>query len=88
MLHILWSIIVGAIIGVIAKFVHPGKENMGMLLTIALGIGGSLLATFLGQVFGFYKEGQSAGLIGGVLGAVLLLAIYGFITNKTTNVQS
>ena len=61
MLHILWTIIIGAIIGVIAKLIHPGKENMGFFATILLGIGGALAFTFLGRVIGLYREGQSAG---------------------------
>jgi uncharacterized membrane protein YeaQ/YmgE (transglycosylase-associated protein family) len=76
MLGILWMIIVGAIVGVIAKLIHPGKENFGMLATIGLGIGGSLVATLLGKVLGFYEPGESAGFIGAIIGAVILLFAY------------
>jgi uncharacterized membrane protein YeaQ/YmgE (transglycosylase-associated protein family) len=73
---IIWSIIIGLVIGVVAKFVHPGKEDLGLVVTALLGIGGSLIATFLGQAIGWYQPGQAAGFIGAVVGAVLLLAIY------------
>lgn len=76
MLEILWMIIVGAVVGIIAKLIHPGKENLGMLATIGFGIGGSLLATFLGKVLGLYEPGESAGFIGAIIGAVILLFAY------------
>jgi uncharacterized membrane protein YeaQ/YmgE (transglycosylase-associated protein family) len=74
---LIWTIIVGLVIGVVAKFVHPGRDNLGIVMTIVLGITGSLVATFLGQAVGWYRPGQPAGFIGAVLGAVLLLWIYG-----------
>jgi uncharacterized membrane protein YeaQ/YmgE (transglycosylase-associated protein family) len=74
---LIWTIIVGLVIGVVAKFVHPGRDNLGIIMTIVLGIAGSLVATFLGQAVGWYEPGQPAGFIGAVLGAVLLLWIYG-----------
>lgn len=77
-----WMIIIGLVVGVIAKFVHPGKEDMGMLLTIVIGIAGSLVATFLGGLVGFYKEGETAGFIMSVIGAVILLVIYGMVVKK------
>jgi len=73
---IIWSIIIGLVIGVVAKFVHPGKEDLGLVVTALLGIGGSLVATFLGQAIGWYQPGQGAGFIGAVVGAVAILAIY------------
>lgn len=81
-MHYVWMVIIGLIVGVIAKFVHPGKDNMGFLLTIVIGIAGSLLATFLGGLVGFYKEGETAGFIMSVIGAVVLLAIYGMVAKK------
>jgi uncharacterized membrane protein YeaQ/YmgE (transglycosylase-associated protein family) len=74
---LIWTILVGLVIGVIAKFVHPGRDNLGMIMTIVLGIAGSLVATFLGQAVGWYQPGQPAGFVGAVLGAVVLLWIYG-----------
>jgi uncharacterized membrane protein YeaQ/YmgE (transglycosylase-associated protein family) len=64
-------------VGVVAKLVHPGRDNLGIVMTIILGIAGSLVATFLGQAIGWYQPGQAAGFVGGVVGAVLLLWIYG-----------
>ncbi|MFN7986531.1 MAG: GlsB/YeaQ/YmgE family stress response membrane protein [Thermoanaerobaculia bacterium] len=81
-MSILWTIVVGLVAGVLAKLLHPGRENMGMIATTLLGVGGSLLATFLGRLVGFYKEGDSAGFAMGVFGAVLLLVIYGMIKGK------
>lgn len=74
---LVWTIIIGFLAGVVAKFVHPGRENMGFVMTTLLGIGGSLAATFLGQAIGWYQPGQPAGFIGAVVGAVLLLIVYG-----------
>lgn len=73
---IIWSIIIGFVVGVIAKFLHPGKEDFGFIITTLLGIGGSLLATFLGQAIGWYQPGQATGFIGATVGAIVILAIY------------
>lgn len=73
----IYMILVGLIVGVIAKFVHPGRENLGLIATTLIGIAGSLVATALGQALGLYQAGQPAGFIGAVIGAVLLLFIYG-----------
>ena len=81
-MHYVWMVVIGLIVGVIAKFVHPGKDNMGFLLTIVIGIGGSVLATFLGGMIGWYKEGESAGFIMSVIGAVVLLVVYGMVVKK------
>jgi uncharacterized membrane protein YeaQ/YmgE (transglycosylase-associated protein family) len=74
---IVWTIIVGFIVGVAAKFIHPGRDNMGFVVTTLIGIGGSIVATFLGQAIGLYEAGQPAGFIGAIIGAIILLAIYG-----------
>ncbi len=79
---IIWMILVGLVVGILAKFLHPGRENMGFLMTIVLGIAGSLLATFLGQAVGWYQPGEGAGFIGGTVGAILLLVIYGMVKGK------
>ena len=81
-MHYVWMVIIGLIVGVIAKFVHPGKENMGFLLTIVIGIGGSVVATFIGGMVGLYQEGETAGFIMSVIGAVVLLIIYGIVAKK------
>ena len=76
-MSILWTIIVGFVIGVVAKMIHPGKENMGFIMTVLLGIGGSFLAGVIGQYFGWYQAGEGAGFIASVVVAILLLVIYG-----------
>lgn len=76
---IIGTIIIGLIVGVIARFIKPGDDNMGWIMTILLGIGGSLLATYGGQALGIYQAGQVAGFIGAVVGAVVLLVIYGLV---------
>ena len=75
MLSLLWTILIGFVVGVVAKLLHPGKENLGIILTTLLGIAGSVSATFLGRLVGFYKQGEAAGFIMATLGAVLLLFI-------------
>lgn len=74
---IIWTIVLGFVIGIIAKLLHPGKENMGLIMTILLGIGGSFLAGVIGQFLGWYKAGEGAGFIASVIVAVILLVIYG-----------
>jgi uncharacterized membrane protein YeaQ/YmgE (transglycosylase-associated protein family) len=81
-MHIIWAIIVGFLAGVVAKFIHPGKESMGFIMTTLLGIGGSLFATFIGQALGLYQAGSTAGFIGAVIGAILLLVIYGALRSR------
>jgi uncharacterized membrane protein YeaQ/YmgE (transglycosylase-associated protein family) len=76
MLAILWEVIIGLIVGALAKFLMPGKDPGGIWITIALGIAGSIVATYLGQMIGWYRPGQSAGFIMSVLGAILLLMVY------------
>ena len=70
------TIIIGFIVGVIAKLIMPGKENMGFIVTTLLGIAGSLVATYAGQAVGWYEAGEGAGWIGSIVGAFLLLWIY------------
>jgi uncharacterized membrane protein YeaQ/YmgE (transglycosylase-associated protein family) len=76
MFGLLMTIIVGFIVGVIAKLIMPGKENMGFVITTLLGIAGSLVATYAGQAVGWYEAGQGAGWIGSIVGAFVLLWIY------------
>jgi len=80
---IIWTIIIGFIAGVIAKFLHPGdNEPKGFILTTILGIVGAFLATYLGQAIGWYRAGEGAGLIGAVVGAIILLLVWGIVTKK------
>jgi uncharacterized membrane protein YeaQ/YmgE (transglycosylase-associated protein family) len=83
-MSILWTIIIGFIVGVVAKFLMPGNkfEPQGFILTTLLGIVGAFVATYLGQAIGWYKAGESAGFIGGVVGAIIVLAIYGFFAGR------
>lgn len=83
-MHILWTIIIGFIVGVIAKFLMPGDnyEPKGFILTTILGIVGAFVATYLGQAVGWYKSGEFAGFVGAVVGAVILLFIYGLIAGR------
>ena len=80
---LIWTIIVGFIVGVLAKFLHPGKENMGFIKTTLLGIVGSLVATYGGQVIGIYEAGRSAGFVGALIGALIVLIVYGKIKGKS-----
>ncbi|KAA3651174.1 MAG: GlsB/YeaQ/YmgE family stress response membrane protein [Proteobacteria bacterium] len=73
---IIWTILIGLLVGVLAKFIHPGKENLGLVMTALLGIAGSMVASFGGQLLGIYRAGQGAGFLGAVIGAVLILFIY------------
>jgi uncharacterized membrane protein YeaQ/YmgE (transglycosylase-associated protein family) len=74
---IIGTIVVGLIVGAIARLVLPGEQKMGWIMTCVLGIAGSLVAGFLGQALGWYRAGQGAGWIASVLGAVVLLFAYG-----------
>jgi len=77
-MHLLWTILIGFVAGAVAKFFMPGKDGGGFILTTLLGIAGALVATYLGRFIGWYEEGQAAGFIAAVVGAVLLLAVYRF----------
>ena len=81
-MHYVYVALIGLVIGFIARALHPGKENLGILMTAVLGVAGSFAATFLGQAIGLYKEGQNAGFIMSVIGAVALLVVYGMIVKK------
>jgi uncharacterized membrane protein YeaQ/YmgE (transglycosylase-associated protein family) len=80
---IIWTIIIGFVAGIIAKFITPGdNEPSGFILTTVLGIAGAFLATWLGQALGWYSAGEGAGLIGAVVGAVLVLLIWGAVAGR------
>ena len=82
MFGLLMTIIIGFIVGVIAKLIMPGKENMGFIVTTLLGIAGSLVATYAGQALGLYQAGEGAGLIGAVVGAIVVLLIWGAFSRR------
>ena len=83
-MHILWMIIVGLIVGALAKLIMPGRDPGGIIITILLGIAGSVLAGWIGRVVGWYQPGQSAGFIASIIGAVIILAIYRVIVGRRT----
>jgi uncharacterized membrane protein YeaQ/YmgE (transglycosylase-associated protein family) len=84
-MHILWSLIVGLIVGAIAKLLMPGRDPGGIIITMLLGIAGALVAGFLGRAAGFYQPGDSGpGVIASILGAVLVLAVYRVIVGRRT----
>ena len=78
MLNLLWMCIIGLVAGALAKLIMPGKDPGGIIVTMLIGIAGSLVAGFLGRAIGWYQEGQGAGLILSVVGAILLLSVYRF----------
>jgi uncharacterized membrane protein YeaQ/YmgE (transglycosylase-associated protein family) len=80
---VIWTIIVGFIAGVVAKLIMPGgNEPSGFILTTILGIVGAFVATFLGQSLGWYQPGEGAGLVGAIVGAIIVLLIYGFVAGR------
>lgn len=82
-MHWLWVVVIGFIVGALAKLVMPGKDPGGFILTILLGIAGSLVGTLIGRGVGWYQEGQSAGFIVSLVGALLILAVYHFFRRRT-----
>ena len=78
-MSIIGTIFIGLIVGLVARFLKPGDDSMGWILTILLGIGGSLAATYGGQALGIYEAGETAGFIGAVVGAILLLVVVGLV---------
>ena len=78
----LWTIIIGFIAGIIAKFLTPGRDPGGFIITTLLGIGGAVVATWLGQAVGWYRAGEGAGLIGAVVGAIIVLVIYRMVVGR------
>lgn len=79
---IIWTIIIGFLAGVVAKFVMPGKDPGGFIITTLLGIGGAVVASYLGRFLGFYAEGEAAGFLASVVGAIVILALYRMIRKK------
>ena len=81
---IIWTIIIGFIVGLVAKFLMPGRDPGGFIITTILGIIGAVVATYLGQAVGWYRPGEGAGFIGAVVGAVIVLAIYRMVVGRRT----
>ena len=84
-MSILWTIIIGFVAGIIAKLIHPGgNEPSGFILTTILGIVGAFVATYLGQALGWYQANEGAGLIGAVVGALIVLFVWGMVASRTS----
>jgi uncharacterized membrane protein YeaQ/YmgE (transglycosylase-associated protein family) len=83
-MHLLWMIIFGFIVGIVAKLLTPGRDPGGFIITILLGIAGSILGGYIGQALGFYAPGQGAGFIMSVIGAIILLALYHLVFRRTS----
>ena len=81
-MNILWTALLGLAAGFLAKLIFPGKENMGIIVTMLLGIAGSFVASYGGQWLKIYQPGESAGFIGSVVGALVILFIYGLIRKR------
>jgi uncharacterized membrane protein YeaQ/YmgE (transglycosylase-associated protein family) len=82
--NILWTLLIGLIIGAVAKFLMPGKDPGGLIITIILGIAGSFVGAVLGRALGLYEPGGSAGFIMSVIGAMLLLFLYHFVRRRAS----
>ena len=81
---IIWTIIIGFVAGIIAKFIMPGdNEPSGFTLTTILGIVGAFVATYLGQALGWYRPGEGAGLVGAIVGAIIVLFVYGLVAGRS-----
>jgi uncharacterized membrane protein YeaQ/YmgE (transglycosylase-associated protein family) len=80
---IIWTLIIGLIAGIVAKFIVPGEnEPSGFVLTALLGVVGAFVATYLGQAIGWYSAGEGAGLIGAIVGSVIVLLVWGFFSRR------
>ncbi len=84
MLHLLWTALIGIVVGAVAKFIMPGKDPGGIFITMILGIAGAFLGTFIGRLIGHYQEGQSAGFLMSLIGALVILGIYHLIRRSQT----
>ena len=80
---IIWTLLIGLVIGAVAKFLMPGKDPGGIIVTSLIGVAGSFIATYAGRALGWYHEGQSAGFIMSVIGAIVLLGVYHMVRPKT-----
>lgn len=81
-MNIVWTILIGFVAGLVARAIKPGDDSAGFIVTTLIGIAGSLIATYAGQAMGWYTAGQGAGFIASVVGAIVLLFIYGLIKRK------
>lgn len=82
-MHWIWVVLIGLLVGAVAKLVMPGKDPGGFIVTVLLGIAGSVVGTWIGRSVGWYQEGQSAGLMVSILGALLILTVYHLVLKRT-----
>ncbi|MGO4393727.1 GlsB/YeaQ/YmgE family stress response membrane protein [Variovorax sp. M-6] len=82
-MSIVWTILIGFVAGLVARAIKPGDDSAGFIITTLIGIAGSLIATYVGQAMGWYTAGQGAGFIASVVGAIVLLFIYGLVKRKS-----
>ena len=82
-MSIIWTIIIGFVVGLLAKMLTPGRDPSGFFITVIIGIAGSLLATFGGQAMGFYHAGEAVGFVGSLVGAIILLVLYHIVRRRT-----
>ena len=87
-MQFLWMCIIGLVAGALAKLIMPGRDPGGIIITMLLGIAGAVVAGFLGRSLGWYQEGEGAGLIMSVVGAILLLAVYRMFTRRSAGARS
>ena len=81
-MHVLWMLIIGLVVGALAKLIMPGKDPGGIIVTMLLGVAGSLIAGYLGRAAGWYHEGEGAGFIASLIGALILLGIYRLVVGR------
>ena len=85
MLHLLWTALIGLVVGALAKLIMPGKDPGGIWITMLIGIAGSFLGTWIGRLVGHYQEGESAGFLMSLVGALILLGIYHLYKRMTAS---
>lgn len=81
-MNIIWMTVIGFVAGLMARAVKPGNDSMGIIMTSILGIAGSLVAGFVGKALGWYQEGELTGFVASVIGAIILLFIFGMLKKK------
>jgi len=81
-MSILWTLLIGFVVGLVARFLKPGRQKLGFILTTVLGIAGAFVGSFLGQTLGLYQPGEAAGFIMSVIGAIIVLAIWGLVSKS------
>ncbi len=81
-MSIIWTILIGFVVGIVAKFLMPGRDPAGFIITAIIGVVGSVIATYLGRFMGLYPPGESAGFIAAVIGAIILLFLYRLVTGR------